>query len=139
MIFNFIKSKTLPILFIVIVLLSISNVYYYVSNVNKENEIIQLDDKVDDLQFDISILEQNYKTLEETRNAERQALEYILDVQENARQMEKDTLEELENVKQIEKPNKAPVNNLSDRLPNDLNRVLNNHCDKVRGQACESP
>ena len=139
MMFNFIKSKAFPILFILIALLSISNVYYYVSNVNKENKIIQLGDRVDDLQFDISILEKNYKTLEETCKAERQALEYLLDSQESTRQIERDTLEELENVKQIEKPNKAPVNNLSDRLPSDLSRLLNNHCDKVRGQACESP
>lgn len=139
MVINFIKSKAFPILFILIALLSISNVYYYVSSVNKENKIIQLNDKVDDLQFDISILENNYQTLEKTCTAERQALEYMLDAQENARQMEKDTLEELENVKQIEKPNKASVNNLSDRLPSDLSRVLNNHCDKVRGQACKSP
>ena len=137
--FNFIKSKAFPILFIVIVLLSISNIYYYVSNVNKENEIIRLDDKVNDLQFDISILEENYKTLEKTCTAERKALEYMLDAQESARQIERDTLGELENVKQIGKPEKNTVNNLSDRLPDSLSRLLNNHCDKVRGQACKSP
>lgn len=120
----------------IIISLSLSTGYYYVSSLSKENQLIKNESTIKDLNSDISLLKKNNETIKKTCEAEKTSLEFLLKEKNKINEKEKNTLGELENVKKEKIPT---VNNLSSPLPSGLSRLLNKHCSEIRGQACENP
>lgn len=121
----------------IIALLVVTCLALYISNLRYDSKVSSLEIKVSELSNENSILNSRVDTLKKMWFANNEASE---SQQEGIREKDQD---QQTTIKEIEKLPTTGVNNAednqSDALPNDLIRLLSEHCNKVRGKACDSP
>lgn len=115
---------------------------------NKNNEIITLENKNKELVSEVMVLEDRVEVCQKICKAESSAKEHQQKEITTLREKEeiyltqidsllgKGTQQEEINEQNIIKDSKAAYNT---PLPNDLIRLLGKHCESVRGSACPNP
>ena len=120
----------------IIIALMFSTGYYYVCSSLKTKTINEQIAVINEMNTEINVLNNNLFSCKLTCDAEREAIKYIEQENERLKETELSTLKGLQDALQKDKPLNLDT---SSRLPDDVRRLLNNHCDKVAGQPCKSP
>jgi hypothetical protein len=111
---------------------------FYADNMQKKNEITRLTSTVSELSNKNSVLEQRVDGYISIIKASNQASKEQQDGVGKQQEIETETLEALKKAIENKGANDAKASD-SDLLPDDTVRLLNGHCNKVRGSACPNP
>lgn len=124
---------------ILVAALAVLVFWFYTGNLKRDNEITKMSSTISELSNKNSVLEQRVESYKQMmKAAEDAAKEQQAGLKEQSK-IETETLEALKNeILERKGANDAKTSN-SDPLPDSSVRLLNDHCNKVRGSACQSP
>ena len=123
----------------VIAALAILCLILYAGNLKQDKEISTLTAKVSELNNFNDVLKQRIETCQKICKATTETRQEIQDGIDAVRAIERGTIEQIKNTSVINKGDGNDKVDESTVLPDDLVRLLNSHCDKVRGKACANP
>lgn len=112
--------------------------WLYIGKTSSDRENLKLTNRVSEMANQNAILSQQVEGYKNQIKAYEEATKVREDNLEKQRRTEKDTLslvEKIINNKEEAEHGKG----IDDAIPSDLVRVLSDHCNKVRGQACNNP
>jgi hypothetical protein len=123
----------------VIAALAILCLILYAGNLKQDKEISTLTAKVSELNNFNDVLKQRIETCQKICKATTETRQEIQNGIDAVRAIERDAIEQIKNTSVINKGDGNDKVDESTVLPDDLVRLLNGHCDKVRGKACANP
>jgi len=126
------------ILLSLIVSLSLLSLVLYVANLRQDRDIVSFKSRVSELSQENSILNSRVATLKMMWFATNVASKEQQEGLSKKEQTERETMAELENLPKNLGASDAK-DDQSDVLPADVVRVLQRHCDQIRGKTCDNP
>lgn len=123
-----------------VVVLAILCIFLFLSGKSKEHEITQLSNSVAELSNRNSVLESQVENCKKQFEAAMAAKQIQQDVIDRMNEYDRTTMEELNKLNNvIEGVANGEVAKGRSALSPDLVRLLNEHCNKIRGSNCSNP
>lgn len=135
-IIDWFKGKIIIILLILLGLAGGVMVVQYISGLKDENKIVQLEQDKKTLQQENATLTSQVDNLNRIRESENAALAEMQAKLDELAIASEDSIKELETISERASDKNVNINSA---LPDDLVRLLNSHCNKVRGRNCSNP